>query len=677
MLALGCADSTGPGAPSKLTFITQPKNAVAGTKFSPVAVAIQDDGGRTVTSATNSVTIAIESNPRNGTLSGALTVAAVNGVATFANLTIDVATTGYTLSANSPDLTNAVSTSFAITTGPAAKLGFSSQPVTTIANTAIPAFSVQVQDAAGNVIFGATNPIRIEIGNNPGAGTLLGPSNITAANGVAIFYGLSINRLGTGYFFIASTPNLASATSSPFDMIVGPPNRLAFTVQPRTTPPGTAISPAVAVTVQDIGGNTVTAGNVSITMSIGANAGGGTLSGTTTVAAVNGVATFTDLSIDNSGERYQLQAAASDLTSVTSVAFSVRNPPVFAMISAGYFHSCGVTTTNVAYCWGWNDNGRLGDGGTSESHSPVAVTSGGVSFAGISAGRDHTCAVSTPGGSAFCWGQNGNGRLGDGGSDTRVVPQAVSGGRSYGAVNAGYLHTCGVTSSGDGYCWGDNSEGEIGNNTQVMSRVPVAVTGGRTWATITPGRYFSCGLTTTGEAYCWGTNSDGELGDGTKTRRTSPVAVSGQLTFVLVSAGGFYSCGIVTGGAAYCWGNNDLGQLGNGTTTQSSVPVAVSGNLIFATLSAGNRHTCGVTTTGVGYCWGDNSSGNLGNSSTNANSSTPSPVSGNLSFSAISAGRFHTCGVTTTGAGYCWGDNSSGKLGDGTTEFRTAPVRVR
>lgn len=677
LLALGCGDSTGPGAPSKLAFITQPKNTVAGTRFSPVvAVAIQDDGGRTVTSATNSVTISIESNQRNGTLSGTLTVAAVRGVATFADLTIDAAATGYRLSAKSPELTDALSTPFGIRAGPAARLEFTSQPVTTIANTTIPTLAVQVQDVAGNAIAGATNVIRIEIGNNPAAGTLSGIVSTSTSNGLAIFSGLSINKPGTGYTLAASTPDLLGATSSPFDMIIGAPSRLAFTVQPETTSPGARISPAVAVTVQDKGANTVTAGNVSITMSIGANASGGTLSGTTTVTAVDGVATFTDLSINNSGDGYQLEAAASNIASVTSAPFSIRAQLVFARISAGYFHSCGVTTTHVAYCWGDGTLGRLGNAGTSESLSPVAVTSGGVSFAAIGAGRDHTCAVSTPGATAFCWGQDDNGRLGDDGGGTRSVPQAVSGGRNYGAVIAGYLHSCGVTTSGEGYCWGDNSEGEIGDNTLTIGRVPVPVTGGMTWATITPGRYFSCGLTTAGAAYCWGANGDGELGDGTTTRHTSPVAVSGQLTFLLVSAGGFHSCGIVNGGAAYCWGSNTFGQLGNGTTTQSSIPVAVSGNFNFATLSAGNRHTCGVTTTGVAYCWGDNSSGNLGNS-TNASSSAPSAVSGNLSFSTVSAGRFHTCGVTTTGAGYCWGDNFAGKLGDGTTVLRTAPVLVR
>jgi alpha-tubulin suppressor-like RCC1 family protein len=460
-------------------------------------------------------------------------------------------------------------------------------------------------------------------------------------------------------------------------MIIGPPNRLAFLAQPVTTSPGAIISPAVAIIVQDAGGNTVTTANTSITMSIGVNPGNGTLSGATTVAASNGVASFADLSINNSGEGYQLQAAATNLTSVTSAPFSVRNPLVFAMITAGYFHSCGITTSHATYCWGDGTFGKLGSTAL-ESVSPIMVSSGGVSFGAIGAGRDHTCAVSTPGGAGFCWGQNDNGRLGDGSAFASAVPQAVSGGRTYSAVIAGYAHTCGVTTTGEGYCWGDNSSGEIGNSSLLPSREPVAVADAHTWATITPGRYFTCGLTTAGAAYCWGTAV--ALGDGTATLtpRTTPVPVSGQLTFASVSAGGFHSCGIAVGGAAYCWGDNAFGQLGNGTVTSSRIPVAVSGNLTFATLSAGNRHTCGVTTGGVAYCWGDNSSGNLGNGSTAiVSSTTPSVVSGNLSFSSVSAGRFHTCGVTTTGAGYCWGDNASGRLGDGTTVSRTTPVPVR
>jgi alpha-tubulin suppressor-like RCC1 family protein len=120
---------------------------------------------------------------------------------------------------------------------------------------------------------------------------------------------------------------------------------------------------------------------------------------------------------------------------------------------------------------------------------------------------------------------------------------------------------------------------------------------------------------------------------------------------------------------------NQYSELGNGISN-SSVPVPVSGGLTFTMLSAGNRHNCALTAAGVAYCWGDNSSGALGNG-TNLTTSIPVAVSGGLTFTSISAGRFHTCGVATGGTAYCWGANDVGELGDGTTTLRLVPVRVR
>jgi alpha-tubulin suppressor-like RCC1 family protein len=556
------------------------------------------------------------------------------------------------------------------TTAPAtpAKLAFTVQPVTSIGGTFMPTFKVAVQDAAGNTITDATNTITLGIAVNPGQDSLVGTKTVSAVNGVATFADVSIRKLGNGYVLIATSGNLVPAASNVFDVTFGPANTLLFTSQPLTTIAGAALKP-VTVIVLDIAGNTVTSATNSITVSIGTNPGGGTLTGTTTVTPVNGIATFSNLSINNAGVGYTLSVASTSLTGATTSAFTIRNPFVFTTISAGYFHTCGLTTGGAAYCWGDNAANQVGSPGFSASADPVEV-SGGINFAKLAAGRGHSCGVNT-GGVAYCWGDNSYGQLGVTSGST--VPVVVSGNYTFAAANGGYLHSCGVTTAGAGYCWGDNSGGELGNASASPSSSPVAVSGGLTFANISPGRFFTCGIATAGAAYCWGNNFDGELGDGTTTQRTTPVAVSGQLSFAVVGAGGFHSCGLTTSGLAYCWGYNGDGQLGNATVIPSSKPVAVSGSLTFATLSVGNRHTCGVTTAGAAYCWGENSTGHLGNGGT-VGSQTPVAVSGGLTFARISAGRFHTCGVTTAGAGYCWG---SGFLGDGSTAGSLVPVLVR
>lgn len=560
------------------------------------------------------------------------------------------------------------------TTTPAAlptKLVFTVQPVTTTAVGVIPTFQVALQNAAGNTVENATNTVALSIATNPGNGAFLtGATSVSAVNGVATFSNVGISKAASGYALLATASNLYSGVSTSFDVNAGPASKLVFSGQPGPTISGGTIPP-FSVKVLDAVDNTVTTATGTITVVIGTNPGSGTLSGTTTVTPVNGVATFADLSINNAGNGYTLTATASNVTAATSALFTIRNPLVFSAVSAGYFHTCGVTTGGVAYCWGDNSTSQLGTPGVSVSAIPVPV-SGGVTFASVVAGRDHTCGVNTAG-AAYCWGSNNNGRLGTTTGGTSTSPAPVAGTLTFATTSAAYAHTCGVTTNGEGYCWGDNSLGALGNGSGTGTGTPGAIAGGLSYASISPGRYFTCGRTTAGAAYCWGDNAAGELGDGTTTQRTSPVAVSGGYNFASVSAGGFHACGLTTAGVAYCWGANSIGELGDGTLTSRTTPVAVSGGRTFASISAGNRHTCAVTAAGAAYCWGDNSGGALGTGTTNS-SPVPIAVSGGLTFASVSGGRFHTCGVSTAGTAYCWG---SSYLGDGSTTGSLAPVPIR
>jgi alpha-tubulin suppressor-like RCC1 family protein len=177
-------------------------------------------------------------------------------------------------------------------------------------------------------------------------------------------------------------------------------------------------------------------------------------------------------------------------------------------------------------------------------------------------------------------------------------------------------------------------------------------------------------------------NWGGTLGDGTSSGdRNIPVLVAGGLGFASVRAGSQHTCGLTTGGAAYCWGRNLFGELGDGTPTSpenpanQNIPVLVSGGLSFASVSAGGFHSCGVTPGGDAYCWGGNRAGELGDG-TFTDRNIPVLVSGGLSFASVSVGE-PTCGVTPGGEAYCWGPNGAGSLGDGTTTKSATPVRVR
>lgn len=357
----------------------------------------------------------------------------------------------------------------------------------------------------------------------------------------------------------------------------------------------------------------------------------------------------------------------------------------FTQVSTGVSGPCALTPAGAAYCWGYNGLGELGTGSATGpalcagkfpcSDRPAAV-SGGLTFAGVSAGAtDFACGVTTAG-AGYCWGDNSSYSLGSGDTASSSRPVRVAGGLTFALVQAGYRHVCGLTAAGAAYCWGLNYRGQLGNGNTTNSMVPVAVSGGLTFTSLSAGLDNACGVTADGAAYCWGYNAYGKLGSGDTTTRGAPVAVVGGLAFASVSTGLFHTCGVTTGGAAYCWGSNFAGELGTGDTSFSSTPVRVTGGLRFATISAGWWFTCGVTTSGVAYCWGWNDWGQAGIGGTCYTVPTPMAVIGGLAFATVSAGEYDTCGVTTDGAAYCWGDNANGQLGDGSTVFSSGPMRV-
>ena len=357
--------------------------------------------------------------------------------------------------------------------------------------------------------------------------------------------------------------------------------------------------------------------------------------------------------------------------------FLVSGAMSFSMIAPANSHTCGLATSGAAYCWGSNFAGNIGDGTVGRTTAPGLVSEG-ISFSSVQTGfYDKTVCGLTAAGLAHCWGYNANGQLGDGTTTDRPSPAAVAGNTSFTKlVTSPYgEHRCGLTSAGSAYCWGTNWGGQVGNGTTTNQTSPVAVSGGLTFTSIVVGGYHACGLTSDGSAYCWGYNSDGQLGDGTNGNQSRPVAVNTSLKFAQIIASAYNTCGLTTTGVAYCWGSNSSGEIGDGTNTNRNSPVIAAGGNTFTTLSSGLSSTCGLTSAGVAYCWGSNSSGMLGDGTT-TNRNVPTAMTGGLTFASLVIGMIHNCGLTTSGAAYCWGYNGSGQLGDGTTTARTSPVAV-
>jgi hypothetical protein len=304
------------GAAAQLAFVQEPSNGTAGVNISPsITVYIEDAARNLVTTATSNVTLSVASGP--GTISGTVTVAASGGIATFSSIKFD--TEGaYTLTATSGSLTTATSTSFTISAAASTKLAFSTQPSNVAAGAAVtPAIVVDVEDQFGNIVTTDNSSVTLSV--NTGPGTLSGTVTVTASNGIATFSNVELNTAGS-YTLAAKDGSLTSATSNSFTVSSAAATKLAFSVQPSNVTAGVAVSPSIVVDVENSSGNLVTTDSSNVTLSIGS--GPGALSGTVTVAASGGVATFNNIKLDTAGN-YTLTASDGSLTSATSNSFTV------------------------------------------------------------------------------------------------------------------------------------------------------------------------------------------------------------------------------------------------------------------------------------------------------------------------------------------------------------------
>ena len=365
-------------------------------------------------------------------------------------------------------------------------------------------------------------------------------------------------------------------------------------------------------------------------------------------------------------------------------------------ISSDSGRTCAIDWTGKAWCFGAPP---LGDGSSNGSQRPVAVDTSGV-LAGrvlvdVAAGNGFTC-VRDEQGKLFCWGANGTGQLGTGDTTDSVLPRSIetSGalqGKQLVAVTAGVSHACAVDADGTAYCWGGNAYGQLGNGTLVDTALPTPVSAGAAsgerFIGIGSGAYSVCAVAASGRAYCWGYNAQGQLGNGTKVNSSVPVAVStatvlANKRLLEVSAGQYHSCGVDSDGLAYCWGSNGSGRLGDGTGVDSTTPVAVSTSGALSgrnvtDIAADVQNTCTADSAGRVACWGYNGNQQIGDG-TNVARLAPTAVitSGALGpekIIGVSVDTFRSCALAESGHAFCWG---AGPLGDGTANQSGAPVQV-
>lgn len=372
---------------------------------------------------------------------------------------------------------------------------------------------------------------------------------------------------------------------------------------------------------------------------------------------------------------------AAEQTVPKSICTHADNP-VYTHIELSSDHSsCALSDAGKIYCWGDNFDGAVGDGTNINRNVPTAVVApAGVTFSNLVGGHGYHCALGSNG-KGYCWGENLFGQLGNGVAGSKNVPTEVAtpSGVSLTAIYASDEHACAQGDDDKFYCWGDNLDGKLGNGTYTSSNSPVValLPAGVTAKTASQNENTTCVIGSDDLAYCWGENSRGEAGDGTKSDRNAPVLVDVPpgVVFESLTVGRWaeHSCAIATTGDAYCWGANHAGQVGDGTLVERGSPAVVNMpvGVKFTTLITHKEHSCALGDDGKSYCWGENSNGQLGDGTyTNRKSPKITSIPAGVNSVFIATYRLNACAVGDDDIVYCWGENGAYELGDGTRNDR-------
>ena len=363
-------------------------------------------------------------------------------------------------------------------------------------------------------------------------------------------------------------------------------------------------------------------------------------------------------------------------------------------LSAKGLHSCSILGNGSLMCWGLNNRGQIGIGNTLNAHSPEWVDLGsGTNVTEVVNGFRHTCAI-LENGSLMCWGENLDGQMGNGQQyQTQTTPLWVDlgAGRTAASIDADSQNTCAIVDNGSLYCWGENANGMLNDDPLQLGRqtTPRWIDlGGNAASEVSVGSMNVCSILNNGSLYCWGDDSYGQLARGSVTGSDSWVPLhvdfGAGVAVAQIDLGSQHVCAIVDNGSLYCWGRNSNGALGNGsagfsqsTGTPSWVDLGTGRTAV--AVSAGGFHTCAIVDNGSLYCWGLNSGGQAGIGSTVSSITTPQWVNLGVGRTAIavSAGSQHTCAILDNGELKCWGQDYNGALGNGVgTSSYTIPQTV-
>ncbi|HSA34211.1 MAG TPA: hypothetical protein P5077_10835 [bacterium] len=336
-------------------------------------------------------------------------------------------------------------------------------------------------------------------------------------------------------------------------------------------------------------------------------------------------------------------------------------------------YTCGIKMVDKKlYCWGNNADGQLGNGTINNINIPTKI--GDDTWSQITTGENHTCGIRETDKKLYCWGKNYfDPYEGADKNANKPVPTKI-GDDAWVLITARGNLTCGIKTNNNLYCWRADSLEQRDNDNTIRKPAPIKI-GIDKWSSLAVGNSYFCAINIDGQLYCWGDNFYGQLGDGTTNNKSILIKIGGD-TWSRITAKGSHTCGIkASDKKLYCWGENSAGQLGDGTTDNNSVPTKI-GDDAWSEIMTGSYYACGIKTDKTLYCWGRNDDGQLGDGTAGESTDKHIPTKiGDDTWSQITTGGSHTCGIKTDNKLYCWGSNFSGQLGDGTA-WKSEPTLV-
>ena len=389
---------------------------------------------------------------------------------------------------------------------------------------------------------------------------------------------------------------------------------------------------------------------------------------------------LTDLDAGN--YTYRIEATAPNgLSTVVTYSWEVISP-AWTAISSGNDFTCALTAAGGLWCWGFNGTGRLGLGDTTLRRTPHLVGIDGT-WASVATGSAHACAIQKDK-SLWCWGEGFWGRLGTGSTTTQTSPTRVGSDNDWVQVATGQTHTCAIKTDGTLWCWGHGAQGRLGlDDGNLNHNTPQLVPDHQNWATLALSNSATCAIKTNGALYCWGYGIYGQIANGSTTASsTSPLLVGDEFdNWTHITMGTTYGCAIkdspIEGRALYCWGRNNDGQLGLGHTNDRTLPNRVGTDGDWADVLAGGTTTCARKQDQRLFCWGNGIHGNLGNLASMNPTDTPIPIGTRTDWNLLSVGNRHTCAIDQEEDLFCWGYDFHGQLGlDINSSAKSTPTEV-